>query len=102
MAQTKDELLNALDNISGPIETAVVRDLIESLIEYVETQALGQQLDVRFVNAAGDTISGDVNVSGGDVEFLVDSEGIILVDRNDATRHRLYVDTDSLLIETVA
>ncbi len=67
MAQTKDELLTALDNISGPVPSQVLRDIIESLIEYVEAQTLGQELDSRFVNAAGDTVTGDLAHTGTNV-----------------------------------
>ena len=67
MAQTKDELLNALNNISGPIESSVIRDLIESLISYIEAQTLGQGLDVRFVNVVEGIISGDIKHIGTNV-----------------------------------
>lgn len=36
-----------------------------------------------------------------DIEYQVDDKGVVLVDRTTATKYRLYVDSGSLLIETI-
>jgi hypothetical protein len=94
MAKTKAEILKVLDNISGPIESSVMRDIVESIIDFVEEETLGAEIKNVEVEQAGDIIDGDL-------EFSADSVGVILIDRTTAARKRITIDNDVLGSETV-
>ena len=48
MAQTKEEILAALDNISGPVPASVLKDIVNSILELVEANTIGDQLETAI------------------------------------------------------
>jgi len=62
--------------------------------------------DLAFINGTDELVNidaggGHINVIKGDVVIETDTSGIILVDRDDATNYRLYVNLGVLNIEAV-
>lgn len=94
MAYTKDELLTVLNNISGPVPASVLRDIIESVIAYAESLAIGGLHETQFLAADGDIVTGDL-------EFTDNAEGVILLDRVSAKRYRLLMSGDTFSQEEV-